>query len=123
MDNKVVFVLLSCVCLVYGCSKKPIIHESSAQDMSISEEREKRFIKEGSHYRVQLQEDPCSFRTYDIDRDGTITQEELFVLLGTNRVTEALFNDLEIVREDGVITPEEFDSKVTSTILECITSD
>ncbi|XP_060591958.1 uncharacterized protein LOC132746730 isoform X2 [Ruditapes philippinarum] len=126
MDNKAILVLLSSVCFVYGCNSGPCgpgrLCRRSTQEIS-EDTHELRLVMEGSNYRVKLQEDPCTFKTYDIDHDGTITQEELFVKLGTDRVTEALFNDLEIVKEDGVITPEEFDAIVTSTILECNTSD
>jgi Ca2+-binding EF-hand superfamily protein len=38
-----------------------------------------------------LEENPCAFETYDIDRDGLISKEELESIFGVQKETKDLF--------------------------------
>ncbi|XP_045185896.2 uncharacterized protein LOC123543893 [Mercenaria mercenaria] len=79
--------------------------------------------KKEAHFSIALRGDPCSFNSYDADRDGTITKEELLALFCENERTEDLYSELDIITEDGVIKPDEFYSKAPLIIAECSNSD
>ncbi|XP_060572263.1 uncharacterized protein LOC132730372, partial [Ruditapes philippinarum] len=123
-EMKLAIVLCACLWLTNACEKSstkisdgrgPIRYPSYKRSLK---DEEVKIQWDGYHYHIKL-DDSCSFHTYDTDRDGTISREELFDILGSHEVTEALFKDLDVMKGDGAITPVEFEAAVSHMISGC----
>ncbi|XP_045161644.2 uncharacterized protein LOC123526520 [Mercenaria mercenaria] len=77
--------------------------------------------KIGAHYSVTPSlAHPCTFETYDADRNGEISKIELQAVLGIGDDVDSLFADLDIMPDDGVIKPDEFSATVPLYITVCL---
>ncbi|XP_060568123.1 uncharacterized protein LOC132726777 [Ruditapes philippinarum] len=103
MDVKLTIVLCVCLWLANACEKSspkrsdgrgPIRYPSYKRSVK---DEEINIQWDGYHYHIKL-DGSCRFNTYDTDRDGTISREELFDILGSHEVTEALFKDLDVMK-------------------------
>ncbi|XP_053394198.1 uncharacterized protein LOC123545147 [Mercenaria mercenaria] len=77
----------------------------------------------GNHYNITLYVDPCNFFTYDDDRDGVIVKDELRAIFGDNEKTDALFEDLDVTKDDEGINPEEFYAMAPMIIADCLDTE
>ncbi|XP_045185986.1 uncharacterized protein LOC123543986 [Mercenaria mercenaria] len=128
-------VLFACIWLTDGCNRAKCIDlctgnaKCRIKDPRCKQNPDRRqkgsVNKNGTEYSITLQDDPCSFNTYDSDQDGAIAKRELHALLGDNEETDALFRDLNIKTDNrvSVITPSEFSTMAPQIITECADSD
>ncbi|XP_053398096.1 uncharacterized protein LOC128556584 isoform X2 [Mercenaria mercenaria] len=122
-----IFVLVVNFCQVDGCERRRYYYcgqnsRCRFNKRSIDNQQRKQNVNgDGNRtYSITIREcDPCNFNTYDGDRDGKITMEELQAILCIKRETSALFADIDVIPEDGVINTNEFFSMVPLVVPEC----
>ncbi|XP_045185855.2 uncharacterized protein LOC123543851 [Mercenaria mercenaria] len=96
--------------------RRSLDNKDNEKQMTGSEKKE-------APFSIKLRSTPCSFNSYDVDRDGTITKEEVQALLCGHEDAEMLFSEFDVKPEDGVIKPDEFYSTAPLIIAECSNSD
>lgn len=71
-------------------------------------------------FHVHIEVDPCQFIVYDRNFDGELTRDEVMSVFVNAQLGEKLFNDLDAIERDEIVTRKEFEVMAPVVISGCI---